>query len=274
MIVKLQQPMGLIHDLDIEAYHSGPGISKSGLDDMDPPARYYALHLDPNRPERVQTASQRVGTLAHCAILEPEQFAKRYAVGPDVIRSTKIWKEWEASLPAGVEAIKPDEAAVAWKQRESVLKLPGMAEILSAGAAEVSAFWEDPYTGVLCRCRPDYAFTDALIDLKTVGRGDTFGFSRQAPKLNYHVQDAFYSWGYAMASGMLERDFWFLTVEAEYPYLAARHRLPVEAKNEGLALVRNKLDLYAACLHNNEWPGYPGEIQTVDWPEWALTQEI
>ena len=157
MIVKLQQPMGLIHDLDIEAYHSGPGISKSGLDDMDPPARYYALHLDPNRPERVQTASQRVGTLAHCAILEPEQFAKRYAVGPNVIRTTKIWKEFELSLAPGVEAIKAEEAAGAWAQREQVLKLPGMAEILGNGKAEVSAFWDDPYTGVLCRCRPDFA---------------------------------------------------------------------------------------------------------------------
>ena len=60
-VMELQHPLGIIHDLDIEAYHSGPGISKSGLDDMDPPARYYALHLDPDRPLRTQTASQRVG---------------------------------------------------------------------------------------------------------------------------------------------------------------------------------------------------------------------
>ena len=265
---------GIYHGISNEAYHASPGISKSGLDDMDPPARYYGLHLDPNRPAREQTAAQRVGTLAHCAILEPEEFGKRYAVGPDCNRNNKAWKEWEASLPAGVEAIKPGEAATAWKQRESVLKLPGMAEILGDGVAEASAYWIDPYTGVLCRCRPDFVHTDALIDLKTVGRGDTFGFSRQAPKLNYHVQDAFYSWGYARASGMLERDFWFLTVETEYPYLAARHRLPVEAKNEGLALVRIKLDTYAECLERNVWPGYPDEIQTVDWPAWALTQEI
>jgi len=65
-------PMGIIPDLPIEAYHSGPGISKSGLDDMDPPARFFALHLDPNRPEREQTPAQRVGKLAHCAILEPD----------------------------------------------------------------------------------------------------------------------------------------------------------------------------------------------------------
>ena len=266
--------MSLVYGMDINAYHAHPAISKSGLDDMDPPARFYALHLDPNRPAREQTASQRAGTLAHCAILEPEAFGKRYAVGPDCGRATKLWKEWEASLPAGVEAIKPDEYETAMRQRESVLKLPGMADILAAGKAEVSAFWEDPYTGVQCRCRPDFVTPDALIDLKTVGRGDVFGLSRQAVKLNYHVQDAFYTWGYSAASGEAERDFWFLTVETEYPYLAALHRLPVEAKNEGLAVVRLKLDIYAECLKRNEWPGYPSEIQTVDWPAWALTQEI
>lgn len=273
-VLQHQQPLGVIHGLSNESYHSSPGISKSGLDDMDPPARYYALHLDPNRPERAQTAAQRVGTLAHCAILEPEQFAKRYAVGPDCSRATKVWKEWEASLAPGVEAIKPDEAAVAWAQRESVLKLPGMAEILGAGKAEVSAFWEDSYTGVLCRCRPDFAAGDTLIDLKTVGRGDSFGFQRQAPKLNYHVQDAFYTWGYSVASGQQAQDFWFLTVETEFPYLVSRHRLPVEAKSEGILQVRKKLDLYAECLRKNEWPGYPGEIQTVNWPAWALTEEM
>ena len=273
-ILQQKAPLGIIHGLSNEAYHSGPGISKSGLDDMDPPARYYALHLDPNRPERAQTASQRVGTLAHCAILEPEEFGKRYAVGPDCSRATKAWKEWEASLPAGVEAINPSEYDAAMWQRESVLKLPGMAEILSAGKAEVSAFWEDPYTGVLCRCRPDFVTTETLIDLKTVGRGDTYGFSRQAPSLNYHVQDAFYSWGYSVAAGTLTRDFQFLTVETEYPYLAARHRLPNEAKDSGLCIVRRKLDIYAECLRRNEWPGYPGEIQTVTWPAWAITEEV
>lgn len=265
----------IIHGMSNDDYHASAGISKSGLDDLDPPARYYALHLATDRPLRTRTAAQRVGTLAHCAILEPEEFAKRYAVGPDCSRATKAWKEWELALAPGVEAIKPDEAATAWAQREAVLKLHGMKEILSAGVAEASAFWEDPYTGVLCRCRPDFTAHDGtLIDVKTVGRGDIFGFSRQAPKMNYHVQDAFYSWGYSVASGEQVQDFWFLTVETDYPYLAARHRLPVEAKNEGIAVVRRKLDLYAECLSKNEWPGYPGEIQTVDWPAWALTEEI
>ena len=268
---------GLIHHLDIEAYHSGPGISKSGLDDMDPPARYYALHLDPNRPERVQTAAQRVGQLAHCAILEPEEFAKRYAVGPDCSRATKAWKEWELSLAPGVDAIKPDEASVAWAQRESVLKLPGMKEILSAGKAEVSAFWEDPYTGVLCRCRPDYAADcGVLLDVKTVGNSSPEDFRLQAARMRYDVQDAFYSEGYGIASNSPVERFLFLTVETSYPYLAAIHEFLPESKAAGAEKVRAALTTYAKCLAENTWPNYGSEIHQIQLPAWALrtTQPI
>lgn len=261
----------IAHGMDINAYHASPGISKSGLDDMDPPARYYALHLDPNRPERVQTAAQRVGQLAHCAILEPEEFGKRYAVAPDCTRAAKAWKEWEASLPTGVEAIKADEAAVAWAQRDSVLKLPGMKEILSAGQPEVSAFWEDPYTGVLCRCRPDYAADcGVLLDVKTVRNSSPSDFRLQAARMRYDVQDAFYTVGYREASGWMVERFLFVTVETTYPFLAAVHELLPESKAAGAEKARAALNTYAQCLAANEWPHYGAEIHQIQLPGWAL----
>lgn len=263
--------MSIVYGMNIDEYHGSPAISKSGLDDMDPPARYYALHLDPNRPERTQTASQRAGTLAHCAILEPEEFGKRYAVGPDCIRTNKAWKEFEASLAPGIEAIKPEEAAIAWAQRDSVLKLPGMAEILGAGKAEVSAFWEDPYTGVLCRCRPDFAADcSVLLDVKTVGNSSPSDFRLQAARMRYDVQDAFYTAGYALASGQPVERFLFITVETAYPYLAAIHELRQESKAAGAEKARAALTQYAECLRNNHWPHYGSEIHQIQLPGWAL----
>lgn len=261
----------IIHGMSNDDYHASPGISKSGLDDLDPPARYYALHLDPKRPARTQTAAQRVGTLAHCAILEPEEFAKRYAVGPDCSRATKAWKEWELALAPGIEAIKPDEAATAWSQREAVLKLPGMKEILSAGVAEASAFWEDPYTGVLCRCRPDFAADcGVLLDVKTVGNSSPSDFRLQAARMRYDVQDAFYTEGYGIASGSPVSQFLFLTVETSYPYFAAVHELRPESKAAGAEKARAALTIYAECLQANTWPDYGSEIHQIQLPAWAL----
>jgi hypothetical protein len=75
--------VGIVENLSIEEYHSGPGISKTGLDSIDANAAiYYALHLDPQRPAPPVRAGQLEGSLTHCAVLEPDEFAKRYVTLP------------------------------------------------------------------------------------------------------------------------------------------------------------------------------------------------
>src|SRR5690606_40760303 len=68
--------------------------------------------------------------------------------------------------------IKPEQYETAMRQRESVLSLPDVRDALSSGRAEVSAFWNDQETGLLCRCRPDWVHPvgdDAviLLDLRS-----------------------------------------------------------------------------------------------------------
>jgi hypothetical protein len=175
------------------------------------------------------------------------------------------------SLPAGVEAIKVDEYDTAWKQREQALALPIVADILASGVAEASAFWEDPYTGVLCRCRPDYAADcGVLLDVKTVGNSDPEDFRLQAARMRYDVQDAFYSEGYGIASGSPVKRFAFLTVETSYPYFAAVHELRPESKAAGAEKARAALNTYAECLRSNEWPNYGSESHQIQMPAWAL----
>lgn len=260
---------------DIEAYHRGPGISKTGLDHVArSPALFYALHLDPGRPAEKERAGQLEGQLAHCAILEPAEFDRRYAVGPDVSRATKAWKEWEASLPAGVIAIKPDQRETALRQAESVRRLPDVAEALAAGRPEVSAYWIDPDTGVLCRCRPDWVHPAGesgvvLLDVKTYSDASPAEFARQIARKRYHVQDAFYSEGFGRAAGVDVLGFVFVAVETEWPFAASAVMLDEPGRDVGRIQYRRDLDTYARCLAANEWPGYGAAIHQVSLPAWA-----
>lgn len=264
---------------DIEAYHRGPGISKTGLDHVArSPALFYALHLDPTRPAEKERAGQLEGQLAHCAILEPAEFDKRYVVGPDVSRATKAWKEWEASLPAGVIAIKPDQRETALRQAESVRRLPDVAEALAAGRPEVSAYWIDPDTGVLCRCRPDWVHPAGesgvvLLDVKTFSDASPAEFARQIARKRYHVQDAFYSDGFGRAAGVDVLGFVFVAVETEWPFAASAVMLDEPGKRQGAIDMRRDLTTYAACLKANDWPGHGAAIHQVSMPAWALTNE-
>lgn len=270
-------PLGLVPGLDIDAYHQGPGISKSGLDDMDAsPFIFHARHLDPQRPPHQAKAGQLEGQLAHCAVLEPDEFDKRYAVGPDVSRSTKVWKAFEDINPGRV-CIKPDQHAAAWRQADSIRRLPEVAEALARGAAEVSAYWDDPTTGALCRCRPDWHHPCGqnqvvLLDVKTYSDASPGEFRRQVARKRYHVQDAFYSDGFSIASGLEVLAFIFVAVETEWPYAANALLLDEQARAQGRRDYRRNLDTYAECLRTGVWPGYGNAIHVINLPNWAITE--
>ena len=89
-------------------YHAHPALSKSQLADfMVCPANYFGLHLAHDRPVREETSGQRAGTLLHTLVLEPDTFAERYAIGPDVSRAAKEWKTFAAALQLHVPVIWP-----------------------------------------------------------------------------------------------------------------------------------------------------------------------
>lgn len=272
---------GIYHGVSNAEYHSVSGISKSGLDLVaKSPQHYFARYLDPNRPEApAQTAAQLDGELAHCAILEPAYFADRFLVGPDLNRNTKAWKEFADSAEAqGKTPIKSDQWATAWAQAASVGRIPDLAAALANGMPEVSAFWTDEETGVLCKCRPDFvqycgAAGVILVDVKTCGNASPKEFARMIAQHRYHVQAAWYSDGYAIASGQQVLGFIFAAVEMAYPYAASAIMLDAESIDQGRLDYRRNLNTYAACKASGEWPGYGNEVHMERLPGWAFDQE-
>ncbi len=269
-------PLGIFHGVPIDEYHASAGISCSGLADFArSPYHFHALHLNPDRPADEGTPAQLVGNLAHCAILEPAEFVKRYAVGPNTRRGTKVWDAFEASLTPKQTGIKIDQAETAHAQAASVRALPDVGKLLAAGAPEVSAFWIDPATGELCRCRPDWVHPVGergviLIDVKTCGSADPHEFARQVARMGYHRQAALYSDGYGVASGTPVLGFVFVAVESEWPFAASAVMLDDEGIAKGRAEIAELLPRYAECRAAGNWPGYAESIELITLPTWAL----
>lgn len=68
-----------------EEYFAAPGLSNSGMRDLAvSPYRFWHLHLNPERPVIEPTAEQLLGSAVHAAILEPDEFEKRYACQAEV----------------------------------------------------------------------------------------------------------------------------------------------------------------------------------------------
>lgn len=288
---------GTLLDVDIDVYHAMVGISKTGLDEIERSgAHYFGNHLHPDRPPPKDRAGQLEGTLAHCSILEPDQFGKRYVVVPNDAPRRPTDAQWNAKNPspesitsmawwkdfnerhADKRVITAAQYDTAMRQGDSVRALPEIAEALGRGMPEVSAFWVDPETGEPCRCRPDWVAKYSgngvvLLDVKTFNVASADEFRRQVHRKRYHVQDAFYTDGHELATGLKTLGFVFVVVETEWPYAANALMLTERSREQGRRDYRRNLDTYAACRRSGVWPGYGSTIQLIDLPGYAFTEQ-
>lgn len=271
--------MTIIYNMSNAEYHASVPISKSKLDDLDrSPYIFWKRHKDPNRPQRKATAAMSLGTMVHCAVLEPHEFIHRYRVGPLVsTKNVKAWKDFVAELPPGVDAITEDENQQIAKMADSLRALPQVAAMLENGRAEVSAFWTDKDTGVECRCRPDWVspagkHAVSLLDVKTCLDASAKGFAKSAATYQYDKQNAFYADGYAAASGLAVDDFLIAAVESVYPYAATTYRFSVMDIAVARDHYKQSLALYKECEQSGVWPGYPIE-SVLELPSWYRRQD-
>ncbi|WP_075180542.1 PD-(D/E)XK nuclease-like domain-containing protein [Pantoea sp. 1.19] len=263
---------GIYYDISNEDYHGGPGISKSQLDDIAvSPAIYQWRKGAPVDEEK--TAALDLGTALHCLLLEPDEFSKRFEIGPEVNRRTTAGKEKEKEFlerceAEGITPITHDDNRKLKLMRESAMAHPIARWMLEAqGNAEASIYWSDRDTGVLSRCRPDKIITEFnwCIDVKSTA--DIDRFKKDFYSYRYHVQDSFYTDGYASQFGEIPT-FAFLAVSTSI----SCGRFPVQvfildqlAKDAGRAEYKRNLQTYAECMSRNEWPG----IATLSLPYWA-----
>jgi hypothetical protein len=247
-------------------YHADPAVSASHLHAIArSPQHYWSRFLAPDRPVVEPTAAMRFGSLAHCAVLEPDELLQRYGVAAD--RRTKAGKEQaEQMAAAGIEAVSEGDMTMALSIAAAVREHPYAGALLADGKAEQSFWWDDLPTGLRCKCRPDWYFGTTVVDLKTTTDASPAGFAKSVATFRYHVQASHYLSGLHGAERFL-----FIAVEKTHPYAVAVYELDAEALAIGDQLRRRDLQLIADCRATGEWPGYSSTCETLSLPKWALT---
>lgn len=264
---KVQSPSdvgpGIYYDLSNEAYHAGPGISKSGLDMIaKSPSIYQWNKTAPRHEEKTQALD--FGTALHCLLLEPDEFKDRFVVAPWFNRRSPDGREEEKQYlqeckEEGRISITEDDHEKLLIMRDSVMAHPvGRFIFEQEGYNEASIFWTDKDTGELCRVRPDRVLKNVngspvLVDVKKVDGLERF--KRHVFDFRYHVQAAMYSEGYEAETGDYPL-FWFLAVSSSVS--AGRYgvdviQLPPEVMREGSDQFHNDLYLYHQCKQANDW---------------------
>lgn len=257
--------------IDNEDYHAGPGISKSQLTTLleYPPSTL--LH-NITHPEHKDSHAKKIGSAVHTAILEPDEFSKRYCeevkhTGKGSVALNKEFKETCAEqnlIPISKEDFETVQA-MGRNVRAHRLAAP----LLENGTPELSGYFNHD-DGVLARFRPDFIPEghNVIVDLKSSQFASYSMFGKAVNNYYYHVQDALYSDGMKKITG----EYWaflFVVVENVAPYNVALYELDADAKNMGATLYRSCMRTYAEAKNNNKWEAYPNEIRRLTLPPWA-----
>jgi len=213
--------------------------------------------------DRDQTPAMLLGEMCHCAVLEPDQFRKRYhAIPYGVDRRTKEGREHYNDLVA--QANGAGAKLVTHEQHDLAMSM--MQRSLASDHPTVKAIYEmrtevqveGEIAGVPFKGIVDAMNDDMIVELKTTTDGSPEAFARDAAKLGYFLQAA----AYTQLTGI--RDFQWVVAETVSPfnitvYTPAAH---------SLAMASAYLDdLIAQWVAWDGAPGgYPsGEIALPGW---------
>jgi exodeoxyribonuclease VIII len=277
------RPLGVFYGMTFDNYLKAPGLSASGLKQLARSPWHYK-----NRAFSEPTRAMLAGTLAHCAILEPDAMNARYVVMPEDAprkptkaqlaaknpsaesREAMQWWEGFTRENGGKTLISAKEFDLCSAQLRAIKDNDYLRKLFSSGSSEVSFFWRDEQSGIYCKGRADFLTHDVrhIIDLKTCMDESPNGFGRASARLRYDLQAAHYTEGIRAIFGH-KPDFIFAAISNAAPVLAVPYILTEEVQQNAEDDWRNLLDKFAECRKNDTWPAYGDGLQLLDFPAYA-----
>lgn len=264
--------------------------SASGLKQMlRSPAHFHEWVTNPDADKT--SPALEFGKVLHCAVLEPEVFAREYVVepkdapsypaarswaapksSPDVERAKDFWREWEAEHK-GMTRVSVADYDKVRRMADSAMSHPVARGLLVGGQREVTFSWQDEETGIDSKSRVDLSAPgEFLMDLKTCRDASPEGFARAVASYGYALQADHYLRG-AQANGAPVRHFLFLCIEVESPFICQPYVLDVRAEEHGRVMREKAIQRQAECLRTRHWPAYSDALLELALPTWAYYQE-
>jgi exodeoxyribonuclease VIII len=254
---------GIYFDIPNEEYHADEGVSKSTLDMVDKSPALIPWHREaPVDTEKL--AALDMGTAVHCALLEPDEFNKRFILAPKFNRRSNAGKAQEEVFlndceGSGKTVLDYEQHRKIKLMAGSIYAHPAARKLLDMpGYSEASIYWIDDGTEELCKIRPDRLVKDRpiILDLKKTADMDRF-LRWHIEEFRYHVQAAMYSEGFYQHFSEWP-NFIFIVVSETID--CGRYPVRVITLNPGRMqrgnqLFRDNLATYSQCHKTGRWGG-------------------
>lgn len=282
---------GIYRGLPSEEYHAAPGCNFSRLVRLRTGTPADLKEYIDSPPEA--TSSMDLGAAIHDALLLPEEFEKRWVVAdrcsaikgdgeqcenPGVKYIDGSWYcgvHSKGKTSKAVNVLSQDEARTIDGIRRSAERHTYAKRLFSSDVEhELSLFWNDAQTGLLCKARIDLYNRSrcALVDLKTTSNGISYKeFRRTIETYGLWLQMAHYKAALEACGFPVDFEAW-ITVQVQRP-----HGIMVwEADHADLVLAESErrmlLEIYAECEKSGVWPGYEERVGLMSMSPWEANE--
>jgi len=291
-----------IYDVAEADYHADPcptpSLSASLVKVLDEFSPYHAWVKHPRLNPEFEAENKKtfdLGKVSHALLLRDDgarirRMPSTIADAKGNIRDFTDWKLGAAKQmreDAYAEGFTPVMAhefrevermvAAARMQIDQVEKVEGI-RLFKDGKPEQSMFWieETPFGPIWCRARLDWlpSLAGIFADYKTTGAtANPERADRRAVDMGWDIQAAMYRRGIRKVLGVEMPDIRFFAQENFEPFAACPIGFTHGQLDEVEAtVVWPKICLFARCLHDCVWPGYPARTCWVDIPAFKIGQ--
>jgi len=220
-----------------------------------------------------QTDAMAIGTAMHLLILEPDEYAKRSRIMPEINARSSTERAARAAMIASepsdcIWLTKEDDWALTEMQKN--VRANGLARKISGSTGDRELSILSERSGVPVKCRVDKVCPGvALVDLKTTRDASARFFERDAVNRGYHRQAAWYLEIWERLTGE-KLPYVIIAVENDAPYgvnTFSLHESLIECGK------RQNDELFAAiepCWKSGVWPSYPERLNEIIAPEWMV----
>ncbi|MHB8123131.1 MAG: PD-(D/E)XK nuclease-like domain-containing protein [Desulfuromonadaceae bacterium] len=266
---------GIYYDIPHATYHGTTDrVSNSYL------SRLNDCPASAKVPQK-ETDAMTFGRALHCYCLDGmAAFLKEVAIEPEVNKRTNAGKEELAIFQEankGKAIITAEDLKTIGAMSGSIKAHPMASQLIGCGTNEVSVFWKDAFSDLLCKCRPDIIpgeIQRTLIDLKKTRDASPHGFQRAITSFGYHRQAAFYLDGMnAITQGGYDV-FAFIAIEDAEPYRVEVYTLSPTFVERGRSEYQYLINIERRCREAGKWPNYQNaEVTEIEMPRYMAYQE-
>lgn len=266
-----------IHEIDNDAYHSGPGVSRSKLWTLYTRSPAHA-RFEPKK----EATHFDFGRAMNDAIVQPDTFEKTIYRGPADRRGNKWTNAQEFCEHHNLTCLTSGDYDAVLRARDGVLSHSIVREMVIGAVIERAAYHVDEETGMLVKVKPDIWNPRLSImgDVKSAANAGPEEFAKSIGRYGYHVQEGIYSDIWQRAGGGEVDGFIFIVAEKDEPFETALYELRPADVAEGFAVYRKALARYAECFRaeaaaNGDpdkvraaWPGYSRAVEKIALRRW------